>query len=301
MKKLKHIAKITTGFTFRSRIEVSIEGNVKVIQMKDLGKDNIVHPKGCIVIEQFNQKHDLKCHHFVLKGDIIFRSRGQTNTAALLNEHSANTIVAAPLYIVRPEKDLVVPEYLLWWINQRTSQAYLSSRSMGTMLKMVSKQSLEELEIHLPSLKQQRIIADIFKLSMQEQQILEKIKVLKEVHSHGILMKLVSVSQFPLNNDDKFSRLFSNSNFGSNLQKNGVNMKKKGKSQHVVPHPDGWAVKKGGSKKNTVIKTTQKEADEVAKRIARNQKVDTKVHGRDGKIRAGNSYGNDPHPPKDKK
>ncbi|OZS43031.1 DUF2188 domain-containing protein [Photobacterium sanguinicancri] len=73
------------------------------------------------------------------------------------------------------------------------------------------------------------------------------------------------------------------------------------KNQHVVKHPDGWAVKGAGNSKATKVSKTQQEAIDVAERIARNQRTDTKIHGRDGKIRAGNSYGNDPHPPKDKK
>lgn len=75
----------------------------------------------------------------------------------------------------------------------------------------------------------------------------------------------------------------------------------KGKNQHVVKHPNGWAVKSAGSSRATKVTKTQKEAIEIAESIARNQQSDTKIHGRDGKIRAGNSYGNDPHPPKDKK
>lgn len=75
----------------------------------------------------------------------------------------------------------------------------------------------------------------------------------------------------------------------------------KGKNQHVVPHADGWAVKGEGNSKPTKITKTQKEAIEIAENIARNQESDTKIHGQDGKIRGGNSYGNDPCPPKDKK
>lgn len=75
----------------------------------------------------------------------------------------------------------------------------------------------------------------------------------------------------------------------------------KGKNQHVVPHKDGWAVKGAGNAKPSAVVPTQKEAIEIAEETARNQQSDTKIHGRDGKIRAGNSYGNDPFPPKDKK
>ncbi|MDP8269677.1 MAG: DUF2188 domain-containing protein [Candidatus Tenebribacter davisii] len=78
-------------------------------------------------------------------------------------------------------------------------------------------------------------------------------------------------------------------------------MTKRGKNQHVVNHKDGWAVKGEGNKKATKVTRTQEAAINRAEEIARNQNSDTKIHGRDGKIRAGNTYGNDPCPPKDKK
>jgi hypothetical protein len=74
------------------------------------------------------------------------------------------------------------------------------------------------------------------------------------------------------------------------------------KNIHVTPHKDGgWQVKRGGVKRAIRRTDTQREAEDIATQIARNQKTDTKIHGRDGKIRGGNSYGNDPCPPKDKK
>lgn len=75
----------------------------------------------------------------------------------------------------------------------------------------------------------------------------------------------------------------------------------RGKNQHVVKHPDGWAVRGAGNSKATKVTTTQSTAIAKAEQIARNQQSDTKIHGQDGKIRAGNSYGNDPCPPKDRK
>ncbi|MBS6022003.1 MAG: DUF2188 domain-containing protein [Haemophilus haemolyticus] len=74
-----------------------------------------------------------------------------------------------------------------------------------------------------------------------------------------------------------------------------------GKNQHVVPHNGKWAVRGAGNEKVTRVVNTQAEAIKIAQGIAKNQQSDTKIHGRDGQIRAGNSYGNDPYPPKDKK
>ncbi|MDT9547347.1 MAG: DUF2188 domain-containing protein [Chlorobium phaeovibrioides] len=75
----------------------------------------------------------------------------------------------------------------------------------------------------------------------------------------------------------------------------------RGKNQHVVPHSDGWAVNGAGNSKATKVTPTQAEAIQVAQNIARNQHSDTKIHGVNGQIRTGNSYGNDQCPPRDKR
>jgi hypothetical protein len=71
-----------------------------------------------------------------------------------------------------------------------------------------------------------------------------------------------------------------------------------GKNQHVVKYGNGWAIKGAGNSKVTKVTNTQKEAIKIANEIARNQKSETVIHGRNGKIRDKNSYGNDPYSPK---
>jgi len=71
-----------------------------------------------------------------------------------------------------------------------------------------------------------------------------------------------------------------------------------GKNQHVVPHPEGWAVKGEGNSKATVVTSTQQEAVDAAREIAKNQQSELLIHGKDGQIRSRDSYGNDPYPPK---
>jgi type IV secretory pathway TrbL component len=78
-------------------------------------------------------------------------------------------------------------------------------------------------------------------------------------------------------------------------------MSKKQNSQHVVKDDDGWAVKKGGSMRATRHFDTQQEAIEWARNVAKRQKAEFYIHGKDGRIRSKDSYGNDANPPKDKR
>ena len=68
------------------------------------------------------------------------------------------------------------------------------------------------------------------------------------------------------------------------------------RNQHVIPAPKGWAVKRSGAQKATRVYQTQGEAVAAARKIAVNQKVELIIHGKDGKIRAKNTYGRDPYP-----
>jgi len=72
-----------------------------------------------------------------------------------------------------------------------------------------------------------------------------------------------------------------------------------GKSQHVAPHPSGgWQVKGSGNSRATIRTTTQADAIKAARNIARNQGSELVIHRPDGRIRAKDSHGNDPFPPK---
>lgn len=70
-----------------------------------------------------------------------------------------------------------------------------------------------------------------------------------------------------------------------------------GKNQHVVKHPEGWAVRGAGNEKVTKVTRTQQEAIDVAREISKNQESELFIHGRNGQIRERDSYGNDSYPP----
>jgi hypothetical protein len=73
------------------------------------------------------------------------------------------------------------------------------------------------------------------------------------------------------------------------------------KNQHIVPKDTGgWSVKGAGNEKSTKDFKTQQDAIVYGREIAKNQKSELVIHGKDGKIRDKDSYGNDPIPPRDK-
>lgn len=77
--------------------------------------------------------------------------------------------------------------------------------------------------------------------------------------------------------------------------------KKNGGNVHTVPNKDGagWVNKVNG---DVVSHHHKKEtAVDKGRSIARGNESEHVIHNRDGVISGKNSYGNDPHPPKDKR
>ena len=185
--KIKKVATVQMGYSFRSRLEAVEGGAVSVIQMKDLLDDNTVDCDGLVRINM----EAMKDHHLAQRGDLVFRSRGHVTTAAVLLEDPGKAVVAAPLLRIRVTKpDKVLPEYLNWYISQRDAQIFLTSRAKGTVQKMISKQAIEDLEVALPSLEKQKAIVEVAVLSAREQALLHTLADKRDQYISTVLMQL---------------------------------------------------------------------------------------------------------------
>jgi len=186
--KIKKLATVQMGYSFRSRLEAAEGGSVSVIQMKDLLDDNTVDCDGLMKIDM----EAVKEHHLARKGDLVFRSRGHIATSAVLLDDPGKAVVAAPLLRIRVTKpDKVLPEYLNWYISQRDAQIFLTSRAKGTVQKMISKQAIEDLEVALPSLEKQKNIVELATLSAREQTLLHTLADKREQYISTVLMQFV--------------------------------------------------------------------------------------------------------------
>lgn len=185
---LKNIADVQAGYSFRTGLEVMEAGPIAVIQMKDLTSSNRVCCDELVRVDLDRPRE----HHLLKPGDLVFRSRGLTSNAALLVDDPGDAVLAAPLLRIRVTSRSVLPAYLNWYISQLPAQSYFASCAAGTALKMISKQSLENLELCVPSIARQRLIVDMAELAAEEQRIL---KMLTEKRNHYIASQLLQLAQ----------------------------------------------------------------------------------------------------------
>jgi len=164
--KLTSAVNILSGYTARSRLEPVEFGGIPVIQLRDLAATGRVEGSQLMHVPL----NDIQDQHLVHPGDVLFRSRGDRNTATVVSEDLPRSAVAVlPLMILRPKPDIVSGDYLAWAINHPQTQRFFDSVARGTKLRMVSRASLEQLELDIPDIETQRKIVAIDELAEREQ------------------------------------------------------------------------------------------------------------------------------------
>lgn len=162
---LSYACSIFTGYTARGRLESTATGGVPVIQLRDLSLPEGLKPDSLMRVNV----ESAVARYLVRPGDVVFRSRGDRNTAVVIDKRFNEPAVAVlPLMILRPKSGFITPEYLAWAINQPQAQRQFDSAARGTSLRMVPRSSLEKLEIHVPDVDTQRKIVAVDALSQRE-------------------------------------------------------------------------------------------------------------------------------------
>lgn len=187
---LKEIADIRTGYSFRAKLEPDSEGNILVVQLKELSDKNTIDISTAVKINM----QDVSDNYLLQKDDLVFRSRGMDSTAAIMDITANNVILSAPFQRIRLRDTLkIIPEYLLWYINSKDAQTYFSANKTGTSVSMISTAVLADLPVVIPSLEIQKKIIEINILSVKEIELQEELIRKKRLLTETVLLKILEL------------------------------------------------------------------------------------------------------------
>lgn len=163
--RLADVCIIHTGYTARGRLEPMAAGGVLAIQLRDISSEGHIDPERLTRV----QLEDPADRYFVRAGDVVFRSRGDRNTASALDERLQEPALAVlPLMVLRPNLEVVTPEYLAWAINQPPAQRHFDAAARGTNIRMIPRSSLDNLELDVPDIETQEKIVAVDALAERE-------------------------------------------------------------------------------------------------------------------------------------
>ncbi|UZE17305.1 restriction endonuclease subunit S [Pseudomonas sp. B21-054] len=182
--KLSELAIIRSGYTFRGALEHDPSGNVRVLQIKDLRQNAAIEPDALIAVTW-----DTRTAPPLLQpGDITVIARGDTNKAALYTDKQP-VVATSQFFIVTAKRSELLPEYLCWLINLPQSQRSLE-RS-GSAIQAISKSSLMNMQIPLPSPATQQKLIALQALWDEEDQLIACLRTNREQMLQGIYQNLI--------------------------------------------------------------------------------------------------------------
>lgn len=173
---LGEVAQLFVGYPFRNTCVPGEQGMLTCF-LKDVDANGVLNVGALKRVEGTTPN----ATHVAKEGDVVFRSRGVNFVAALVPHLSEDLLVAAPMIRIEVEKDVLLPEYLVWFINSSYGAAYFKEFAKGTAMPLISKSVLEKMPVKLPSLESQKNIVDLVELNKREQRLLSEIATRKNL------------------------------------------------------------------------------------------------------------------------
>ena len=164
------IAEVWQGYPFRGAIPEAPTGSVRVIQMKDLTRTGLRSCDALIATEVEGRKEP----DWLRDQDLLFVARGTSNYAVLVADPPPRTVCSPHLYVLRVKQpERLLPGFLAWQLNQQPSQRYLRQSAEGSHQLSIRRSVLEQVEIRVPPLEQQRAVIELERTANAERGALQ--------------------------------------------------------------------------------------------------------------------------------
>ena len=166
MKLKVLVAGISTGYTFREKVHDDPEGDLWVVQMRDVYSNTPYIRRDEMIRINSNS---IRSASYLQPRDILIASRGYRFQAISVGEELTQTIASSAFLVVRCNPTKLHPNYLAWYLNQPNHHQRLLSVSTTTSgLFVLRKQELENFDIQVPSIDEQQKIGQLAKLLERE-------------------------------------------------------------------------------------------------------------------------------------
>ncbi|PIQ47930.1 MAG: hypothetical protein COW03_13410 [Cytophagales bacterium CG12_big_fil_rev_8_21_14_0_65_40_12] len=165
------VISLGAGYSFRTKVEAVPDGDLAVIQMRDLTDEysRVGESVDFIIGEDIHPKYLLE------KGDILFLAKGVNNVALVYEGLFERAIASSTFFVIRPNTEVVTSAYLAWYLNSGEAQKHFLENRVGTSTQNVNRATLESIEIKVPERKLQEDISKLSFLSLREYLLVNEI------------------------------------------------------------------------------------------------------------------------------
>lgn len=165
---------IRAGQTFKKSLDQYPSGDLAVLLPRYIIGDRVENP---IYIDPVEVPSLAK--HLLQKGEILVINKGDKFNSAIYQGEPSQAIATTACYVLTPG-EIILPEYLHWYLNQREAKEYFLANTSGSTVRILTKKTLEDLPVPIISLENQQYICSLIFESQTEQALLRELIRKKE-------------------------------------------------------------------------------------------------------------------------
>ena len=158
-KKLSQIAEVSSGYTFRGPIENDSNGDILVLQAKNISANQEVTETADLTT--ISDK-SIRKPYFLEYNDILLVSRGSgvgSFRSAVFASNEVRVMPSSSVHVIRITDVTVLPKYACLYLNSTDGQKALSQIVTGaSYIQSILVKNLSEFEIPLPPIHTQKSI-----------------------------------------------------------------------------------------------------------------------------------------------
>ena len=189
---LKYLGKASTGVTIRESIDSSVNGDTRLLQIKDLPKNETEFDAKYLPTISWESG---AAPQYLKRDSIIITGRGEAKAYLFTGSESDKVMTSSVLINIELETELITPKFLVWYINNATSaQQHFTINSRDMILPMTSIATVKSLPITIPPLGQQQEILDLEYHAMQEQLAFKRMSNLRHEFNKAASEKILQQS-----------------------------------------------------------------------------------------------------------
>ena len=182
--KLGSVAQVRSGLVLaRKQARGRTEYRYPLLNLK------CIHPNGYIdtaLCEMFDSVEYLNPEYLTHNGDVVIRLT-VPYTAVLITDELEGYVIPSSFVVVRTDRSIVLPEYLLWLLNSQQVKQRIYESAVSNMLGAVKPRYFAEYELEELPITRQRMIAELNRLAKQEVQLLEKLASEKAKYYNNVI------------------------------------------------------------------------------------------------------------------
>jgi hypothetical protein len=119
--------------------------------------------------------------------------KGTRNFAVLITEAMLPGTASSIFFLIKLKisREILLPEYLAWYLNNPSTLAHIQSFAKGSILPLIPKSVLANLVIPYPNVDIQRNILRLHGLRKEESRLLKHFDSLRDEEMHSVIHSII--------------------------------------------------------------------------------------------------------------